>query len=679
MLENLVIGSILLTAISGIPGLFFNKQNTIGERLANALIIFGSLLGISAAVLVFFPVSFDNSFNISWPWLTHCSAVWLHLDALTAIFLLPICLIAALGSIYARSYWPQQQHLRDGRRLQLFYGLLCAALILIVCARNTIVFLAAWEIMALTAFMALTSQDDKQVVREAGYVFLVAARLSTLCLFAMFTLLFVASGQLAFAAPIDSSNQAIANTIFLLGVAGFGLKAGIIPLHVWLPEAHARAPSHLSALFSGVLIKVGIYGLVRLGSLFAHPPIWWGALLLALGMISGVLGVAFAIGQHDLKRLLAYHSIENIGIICMGLGLAFIGRSLDSPVLLVLGIAGALLHVLNHSMFKALLFFAAGSVLHRTGTRNMDQLGGLTRRMPYTAIAFIIGAIAICGLPPLNGLVSEFLIYLGLFRTVASPATTLWAVGACGAPILALIGALALACFVKAFGTVFLGEARSKSALNAHEADKIMLWPMAILAIGCIFVGLFPPLMAPIFNVTATIFAPELKHSIPDLAALAPLSWLQLLAVILWVLLVGAFITLRLFTRTKQTIATSTNNPAIASLLTTVPTWDCGYAAPSARMQYTSSSLAKTIVGFFKWALWPKEHLPHVHGVFARPSSFHSDIPDTILIRFITPTLRRLARCSRHLRWIQSGSSQAYILGILIALIVFACIALIRH
>ena len=256
--------------------------------------------------------------------------------------------------------------------------------------------------------------------------------------------------------------QGLAGVLFLLAVIGFGTKAGFMPLHVWLPEAHPAAPSHVSAVMSGVMIKTGIYGLMRAFTFLGTPPLWWGWVLVAIGLTSGVLGVLFALAQHDLKRLLAYHSVENIGIIALGLGVGLLGMSTGSPVLIVLGFGGALLHVLNHALFKGLLFLGAGAVVHGTGTREIDQLGGLLKRMPWTAATFLVGAVAISGLPPLNGFVSEFLIYLGAFKGGISTG------GPVAVPLLALIaglaliGGLAVACFTKAFGIVFLGEPRSE-------------------------------------------------------------------------------------------------------------------------------------------------------------------------------------------------------------------------
>jgi hydrogenase-4 component B len=459
-----------------------------------------------------------------------------------------------------------------------------------------------------------------------------------------------------------------------LAVLGFGLKAGIMPLHVWLPSSHAAAPSHVSALLSGVLIKMGIYGIVRVSSLLPQPPLEWGAVLLGLGAVSGVLGVAFAIGQHDLKRLLAYHSIENIGIIVMGIGLALLGRSLGRADWVVLGLSGALLHVWNHALFKALLFLSAGSVLHAVHTREIDQLGGLAKMMPQTALCFFIGAVAICGLPPLNGFVSEFLIYLGLFRTLGVGEGPTYAGAAFAAPALALIGALAVACFVKVFGAVFLGIARSEHAHHAHESGWSMIGPMGVLGACCFFIGLAPGVIAPIISEAVSAWAPELFDAGPLLTGLAPLGWISVMGVLLIAaLIVGGAL---LWHRLRH------------SILETRATWGCGYVAPSPRMQYTSSSFAQMLVGLFAWALRPRTHRPKDLPLFPQPPrsqtatesratmrgvwerrGFHSEVPDAVLDEVVLPTFRFGAWLFSRLRVLQQGSIQTYLLYIFAALI----------
>ncbi len=299
-------------------------------------------------------------------------------DPISSFFLVPVFLIPLLGSIYGLDYWRQDQHPDDGRKLRVFYGLLAASLAVLVLAHNSVTFLFGWEGMAMAAFFLVATEDRNPEARAAGWLYLAASHFATLCLFALFGLLYGLTGSFDLVPLAAGSISPVAvNVVFLLALAGFGLKAGIMPLHFWLPSAHAMAPSHVSALMSGVMIKAGIYGLVRITSILPEVPLWFGVLLLSLGVVSAVLGVAFALGQHDLKRLLAYHSIENIGIIVIGLALALLGRALGHETWVVLGLSGCLLHVWNHALFKSLLFLSAGSVIHARHTREIDALGGL--------------------------------------------------------------------------------------------------------------------------------------------------------------------------------------------------------------------------------------------------------------------------------------------------------------
>ena len=416
MIELILFG-IVLAAVSGVPGLCLSRQSLHGQRLSIVILTLGSGLGLTGVGLFW---AGRGSQSIDLPWPLPGAAFNVAVDGLSAVFLVPIFLIGTLGTIYGAGYRRQTEHTGNGRKLRLFYGTMTAGMALLVIARNSILFLFGWEIMALSAFFLVNTEDDKADVRAAGWIYLVATHVATLSLFALFGLLYAVNGSFAMdAVKAENLTPGIATAIFVLALVGFGIKAGIMPLHVWLPGAHAMAPSHVSALMSGVLIKMGIYGLMRITALMPDPlSMTWGALVLGLGAVSGVLGVAFAVGQHDLKRLLAYHSIENIGIIVMGLGLALLGRSMGRADWVLLGMSGALLHVWNHALFKALLFLSAGSVIHAVHTREIDHLGGLAKTMPWTALAFVVGAVAICGLPPLNGFVSEFLLYLGLFGTL---------------------------------------------------------------------------------------------------------------------------------------------------------------------------------------------------------------------------------------------------------------------
>ena len=647
---SLVLAAIVLLAVSGVPGLFLRRTSAAGQWLATVLTCAGGLLGLAGALAA---AAETPALERAWP--VPGGAFAVAVDGLSVVFLLPVFLIALLGSVYGLEYWPQADHPGNGRKLRLFYGLLAAGMALLVIARNAVLFLAAWEAMALAAFFLVTTEDDQAPARAAGWVYLVATHTATLCLFALFGLLRQATGSFALM-PLAEGTLApgTATAIFILALLGFGTKAGLMPLHVWLPGAHATAPSHVSAVLSGVMLKMGIYGLARITALLPGPPPWWGGLLLALGALSGVAGVVYALGQHDLKRLLAYHSIENIGIIVMGLGLALLGRALHRADWLVLGMGAALLHVWNHALFKSLLFLAAGSVVHATHTREIDHLGGLARAMPWTALGFLVGAVAICGLPPLNGLVSELFLYLGLFHTLGPGGGPAGAGAALAAPALALIGALALACFVKAFGAVFLGQGRSEHTEHAHESGRLMLAPLAVLAAGCFFIGLAPGLAAPLLQQGIAAWAPAEAAAAPGLADLAPLGWLSVLGGLLVVFVAAAAILLAWRLRRGK--------------VGSVPTWDCGYAAPSPRMQYTASSFAEMLVGLFAQLLRPRVQAPQDLPLFPRAAHFHSEVPDAVLDEAVLPAFHGTARLLAWLRAREPGSIQVYLLY------VFACL-----
>jgi hydrogenase-4 component B len=541
---------------------------------------------------------------------------------------------------------------------------------LLLVSRNALVFLLGWETMALSAFFLISTEDHRARCRDAGWIYLVATHIGTLSLFALFALWRWATGSYDLVpAAAGTLGAGVKTALFLLALIGFGLKAGIMPLHFWLPTAHANAPSHVSAIMSGVVLKIGIYGLLRVLSLLPGPPAVWGALILLLAAISALLGVVFAIAQHDLKRLLAYHSVENIGIILMGLGVALLGRSLNRPTWVVLGLAGCLLHVWNHALFKSLLFLCAGSVLHSAHTREIDRLGGLSKTMPWTAPLFLIGAIAICGLPPLNGFVSELLVYLGLLDSVAGHGGGGSAV-ALVAPILAIVGALALACFVKAFSAVFLGSARTHAAAHAHEAPVSMRGPAMLLAGGCILIGLAPMGVAPVLDSAVAAWVPQAGPSLVPLRTLVPLGTVSALACVLVVLVValGA-----LYLWRRAAVPGVLGTPGVPG----VGTWDCGYAQPTSRIQYTASSLAQMIVDMFGWVLRPRTHQPRVQGAFPKPTQVHSHVNDPVLDRLLIPMAHSIAGGMRWFHRFHQGLTQHYVLYILITVMVLLA-ALIR-
>jgi hydrogenase-4 component B len=591
----------------------------------------------------------------AFPWQAAGDAL-VGLDALSAFFLIPVFLVGGLGSIYGLGYWPRGRYPRSARRLETFWGSLVAGLALLVIAKHALSFLLGWEAMALSAFFLVVTEDFRKESRRAGLVYLIATHIGTLVLFGFFVLWRHATGSFAFEAlGRESMGGGAMNLLFLLALVVFGLKAGMMPLHFWLPGAHASAPSHVSAILSGVVLKMGIYGLLRFLLLVEAPPLFWGILILVAGGASSLFGVAFALGQHDLKRLLAYHSVENIGIILMGLGLAIVGRSTGNDLLLVLGLAGALLHVWNHSLFKSLLFLCAGSVLRSTHTRELDRLGGLSRSMPFTAAAFLVGAVAICGLPPLNGFVSELLLYLGLLGGLSAQGSG-FALAALAVPVLAATGALAVACFVKVYGTAFLGLPRSAAARLAHEAPLAMRLSMLVLALACLFIGLAPALLAPLLDELIAPWRAGTAPALPGLLSLAPLKTLgilqSLLAATLALLVALPLLAVRRRGRTRALPAPGT--------------WDCGYAAPTARMEYSSSSFAATIVGLFAWLLRPRTRQKAVEDCFPGPSGFATEVEDAVLDGVLGPAWRGIEGALSPFRRLQQGLTQNYILFILV-------------
>ncbi|MFA7405456.1 MAG: proton-conducting transporter membrane subunit [Pelobacteraceae bacterium] len=654
--STLIFTATLLAALSGAPLLVPGLLNASrGQLLATVLMLTASALGLTGAVMALF-TGRSELFQLAWT--LPFGPAEFGVDSLSAWFLLPIFLIPGCAALYARSYWHADHYPANVRKMTFFFGLMTASMSGVTLARDGISFLFVWEIMALSAYFLVSTEDEKPEVNKAGTLYMITTHTGTLGLFALFPLLNLLTGSWLFPAPASlAASSGLSAALFLIALFGFGMKAGIMPLHIWLPSAHANAPSHVSAAMSGVILKVGVYGLIRTLSFFHGIPLWWGAVVLLLGVVSGVAGVAFAIGQHDLKRLLAYHSIENIGIIFMGIGVALIGQEVGSATMVLLGTAGALLHVLNHATFKALLFLGAGSVIHATGTREIDLMGGVARRLPYTALLFGVGAVAICGLPPLNGFISELLIYIGFFRGIQGAGMSA-AITALAAPALALVGGLAVACFVKVYGIVFLGVPRDKEHAAGHEAGWQMLLPMTILALLCVAIGLAPSLLSTVLQ-RASLTAFPLPAAFADttLAALVPLPMVSILAVSL-LLLLGL---LTLWYRRR--LASAPQSETV--------TWGCGYQRPAARMQYSASSFAGMLTSLFAFVLKPQTHRPGVAtGIFPSVTRFHSHVPEAVLELVYIPALERLYKRVLPIRRMQSGILQQYVLYILITLVV---------
>jgi hydrogenase-4 component B len=631
--------ALLIAAVAMLVGI-------LAGRAAPRVWLVAMLVGVSAAFVAALAVLGGGA---DWDWrggfalggeLPH-----LRLDGLSALFLVLLCVVGGVATVYLREYWPEQEHPQSAGSGRMWWGvmLLCLGLLLLV--SNGLHFLIAWDLFTLSAYFLITLNRQRREVRAAGWLYLAASHASVLALFAFFTLLAVATGSWDLGPLRDRTELA---PLFWLSLFGFGLKAGLFPLHLWLPSAHANAPSHVSAMLSGVTLKMGIYGLLRFSG-WLPVPVGAGWVVAVLGVISAVLGVAFALGQHDLKRLLAYHSVENIGIILIGVGFALVAVEQGDAAWGRLALAGGLLHVWNHGLFKALLFLGAGSVLHATGTREMSRLGGLWRTMPWTAGLFALGAVAISGLPPLNGFVSEWLVFLGLFDATLSRGPSAWA-AIPAAILLGVTGALALACFVKVCGVVFLGAPRSKAAAHAHECGPAMRGAMLVLAAACVAIGLAPIVFWPAIARATRAWHPGWSGLDPP-APLAALGLAHLaLAAVATIAAWGLWrrVRIRGFKRAL--------------------TWDCGYAAPTARMQYTAGSFAGVITEWFAFILRPERHEHRLDELFPVSASRTEHTPETVLERVVEPVGRIVMRVSRTVRRLQHGRVQSYVFYILVVL-----------
>jgi hydrogenase-4 component B len=647
----LLLAAVFLPAVSGIlaclAGIAGWKPRT-ASWIGAAGSMTAAPLGLIPAIQV---LAGGPPVHASWDWNMPFGALALNLDGLSAFFLIPILILSALAAWYGVEYLKHCDR-RGTANSWLWFGLLVSSMMAVCLAANGLLFLFAWEVMTLSSFFLVAFDRHDERARKAAWMYMVASHLGTAFLLVMFMTLSKSGGSFAFA---GFSAKGTAGFCFLFALIGFGTKAGFMPLHVWLPEAHPSAPSHVSALMSGVMIKTGIYGLVRVLGFLGPPPMWWGFTLLAAGAVSGVLGVLFALAQHDLKRLLAYHSVENIGIIGLGLGVGLVGMSGGHPFVAALGFSGALFHVFNHAMFKGLLFLAAGSAAHSAGTRDIDRLGGLLKKMPGTGVTFLIGSVAIAGLPPLNGFAGEFLVYLGAFSGIvtmnALPAVSL----AAAATSLALIGGLAAACFAKAFGAVFLGEPRTEAAARARENGISMTFPMAVLACVCVAAGLLG------FLVVLGL-APALKSGLHvsyegELRIAA--GWLLRVSAVAAVFSAFGFLVWALRRRLLS-----------VRRIAEAGTWDCGYRATSPRMQYTASSFAQPITDLFRFFLRTKKHFRPPERYFPSRLSFESETPDVSRERVYQPVFDAVRRSMERLKPIQEGRIQVYVLYMFLTLLV---------
>jgi formate hydrogenlyase subunit 3/multisubunit Na+/H+ antiporter MnhD subunit len=590
---------------------------------------------------------------LSVPWPVPLGSFTLTLDPLAAFFLIPVFILSALAAVYGVGYL---RHYAGKKPLGLVwaaFNILTASMALVFTAGNAVLFLLGWELMAASSFLLVLFEHEKAQSRRAAFIYITAGGAGALLLLAAFSVLGAGAPVLDFHA-FQAPAPAAASAVFLLALGGLGLKAGFIPLHVWLPEAHPAAPSHVSAVMSGVMIKTGVYGLIRVLGFLSPWQDWWGWALLLLGAASTLLGALFTLAQHELKRVLAYSSIENVGIILMALGLGVIGAAAHAYPLAAIAFSGALLHVLNHSLFKGLLFMGAGSVLHGAGTAELDALGGLSKRMPATALLFLAGSAAACALPPFNGFAGEFLIFIGAFRSINS-AGSLALAGVIAGLSLASAGALAAAAFTRAGGSAFLGEPRTARAADAREAGPLMLFSMRALALFCLLAGLGAPLLLPsIARAVGTGFGLQFGYW-AFLTAASPLIYVSAGGLLLLALVAIAAAKRRAFLSGRN--------------ITEGVTWDCGYAAPTARMQYGASSFAQPLTDFFQPILRKLGQYPVISEYFPGKASFSTEAQAVFYNSFYYPAAARIRDLAYRFSWLQHGRLQIYIMYIVVTLL----------
>jgi hydrogenase-4 component B len=600
----------------------------------------------------------------------------LRLDPLSGFFLCVIGLLAFFVSIYSLGYVKGFAAGRSVARFVIFFSLFAAGMLLVVLADDAFFFLVAWELMAVSSYFLVMYEDEKKENRRAAYLYLVVAHVGAIAILLSFGVMAgMANGFETFQGYTFDSMRAThysigwATTAFLLAFFGFAAKAGVIPLHVWLPEAHPVAPSNVSALMSGVMLKTSIYGIVRITFDFLKDfPWWWGGIVLALGLISAVLGVLYALMQHDLKRLLAYHSVENIGIILIGLGLSMIFTTYHFPLLAALALIAALYHTLNHAMFKGLLFMGAGAVLHATDERDMEKMGGLIHRMPWTSVFFLVGCVSIAALPPFNGFVSEWLTFQAFLLTPALHRPILGLLIPIGAALLALTGALAAACFVKAFGVTFLGHWRGHNSVQrVHEVNWPMRFGMMLAALTCFLLGIFPTFVIRWMDVLTERLV---GGNIGITAGKFGWMWLTPIAherasysgFNVFIGIAGVILVAWLFLHTKR------------SAVRRVPIWDCGFEKINARMQYTATSFSMPIRRIFGFLFYIREEThavePVRHPVYPEKLQYRLRVRDRFRYWLYQPVEEAAYFVARKVGRLQQGRIQMYLIYSFVTIIV---------
>ena len=659
---NLLITTLLIYVVGAFISLAVRRNEQLSINISGVTGILGGVLGIAACIPVL--ISSDTVVDVfQTPF--EFARFSIRIDGLAAFMVCVISLLVVVSALYSFSYVKEYKGKGAGS-MGFFMNLFIASMVALVTCDNAFYFLVFFEMMSLASyFLVLTEQDDNAV--NAGLLYFFIAHAGSVLIMIAFFIFYCYSGSFEFGDFRQTRlSEPLAFTVFVLAFLGFGAKAGMIPLHSWLPKAHPAAPSHASALMSGVMVKIGIFGIVKVGiDLLGATNMWYGVIVLGFGAVSSVLGVLYALAEHDIKKLLAYHTVENIGIIMMGVGVGMIGIATHHPILATVGLLGGLYHLLNHAVFKGLLFLGAGSVMYRLHTKDMDLMGGLGKLMPYTAFCFLIGTMAISALPPFNGFVSEWFTYQSLFSLSQSDDLVLKLAGPIAIIMLALTGALAALCFVKVYGISFGGAPHSESAANAREVPKPMVISMGILALCCILLGVGASVVTPIIAKISTALANSASITLahngvlvaqaePNTALSTPMVTIMLLA---FFFLPFTYYAL---TKNQRVAARSKGNP-----------WACGYAYES-DMAASAGSFTRPLRTIFKPLYTLRQVLDPAplgnKGVQALIKGATKTEPFweekvTMPIGHVIPWL------GRKIQWLQQGDFRVYCVYFVIALV----------
>lgn len=662
--------SFTLSFLTGaVTSLIFYKNSYVSHSLSTIFASIGSLLAIIFAADI---IAGGSVIGITLPTRLNLLDIGIRIDSFGAIFILIISVVALLASVYGSDYMKSYQKEYNLAFFGFFYNLFILAQILVVSSANAITFLYVWEIMSLASLFLVIFEYKQKSTVQAGIIYFIMTHIGMLFIAGGFLILFNATGSFDFMLisqnynKIPEASKAISFILFLIG---FGTKAGIIPLHIWLPRAHGSAPSQVSALMSGVMIKMGIFMFIKTYfSIMPIPQIWWGPLILVMGGTSSVLGVLYALAEHDIKRLLAYHSIENIGIILMGLGASLIFKQSGNTTLSSIALSAAIFHTINHASFKSLLFLSAGSVISKTHTKNIEKYGELIKKMPYTALFFLIGAIAISGLPPFNGFASEWLTYKSLFAGISNTSIFIKSIFIFAIASLAYTGGLAAACFVKAFGTTFLARPRAKEVENVKESATPMLLSMAVLAMICLVLGLSSQKVFALLMQISNNLVQGMPQNITLEIIYLP-NLFQIFLVLIFILLIIYFLVKKFANQQKE--------------LTNI-TWSCGFEYSTPRSEITSTGFSRSLILIFRGIFQPSKQTS-VEYIDATPSSRYFTKSKKVMLSTLNlyekylykPMDKVLTIISGKAKLIQTGNINMYLMYILITL--FASLIFARY